>query len=261
MVLPPDQHVVVSRSIGRVPPIDRLDWVHAEVLKATDAGSVLRLTVESDPSSGSECVDSAQVLIAKTMRVTGLGDRVKIAVGASRLHRQWRGSKRLGGIVPTAPLIALVTGLRDHQPVATLLMVAVAGPTLLEEMARSAADDLAEPAGRLLGTLARRRLFNRDPKPSNLIVTPDGLVMIDTVAIRPTLRPVRSLARMLTALVLEPTGVGCPPGRDWLGRAIRAGAREAGRDCDEAVLASLVDALVAHHPNPVSRDDPLAHTH
>jgi len=246
VVLPPDQHLTILRSVGSVPSIDRMDWTRAEVLKSTDGGSVLKWATDASREAGTHADAASRVLIAKTMRQDGF-DRLKCAAHASRLHRQWRGSERLAGIAPTAPLIALVRGQRDQQSVLTLLMGEVPGPTLLEQMATGAADDLAEPVGSLLGRLTRSRLFNRDPKPSNLIVSPDGLAMIDTVAIRRTLQPVRSLARMLAALVLEPTSVGCPPGRDWIERAARAALREAGLRYDTDRLCERVDKLVTRY--------------
>lgn len=259
VVLPPDQAVRLLRGQPGLIQLDRLDWTAAAVLKATDSGSVVELAVER-AESRKESSAFEHGVIAKSMSLASQRDRAKAAARHHRLWRQWRGSEQLAGIVPTAPLIALYQGERDDLPVLTLLMGRVPGPTLLDQLAKDQADDLAGPVGELLGRLIRHRLYNRDPKPSNLIVAAQGLTTIDTVAIRRTIRPVRSLTRMLAALVLEPTGVGSSPSRAWLTRAVASAVDRAGLGCDPAAILARVDAVVAGHGDPTPRDNPLSTT-
>jgi len=179
-------------------------------------------------------------------------DHLKALLRQSRLWRQYRGARWLiDHRLPTAQPLAMLS-LRDHAhlPAGTYLaMHALDGRTLLDHLALMAKGPsivvgdavraqhaLADAAGALVANLLRaqppkaRPRYNRDHKPSNLIVTalsPDHaeLAIIDTVAIDPHpafSHPTLPLRRMLFALIVEPLGCNVLPRRALLMRGLYA---------------------------------------
>ncbi len=221
--------------------------------------------------------------------------RIKQLLHASRAWRHWRGAARLQhASIPTARGLALLSErARGGLVVEWLAMEALPGRTLLEVLAAIHADPgavtvkrqhaLARVLGRQLADLERAGLFNRDHKPSNLIVAwseehpADGthraadeprVSMIDCVAIQGLGRHSwRRVRRMLASLLIEPTGCGlairrglrlrvlasfldaqAPLPRDLRRRAIRAGW-------------TSVEALIHAHGDPTPRVNPLKSPH
>ncbi len=205
-------------------------------------------------------------------RTLSPSDRLKALVGQSRADRHWRGAARLARAgIRTATPLAILRGTLGGRPTELLVCEFVPGVSLLAAIAALARAPvprehaLARAAGLSIADLAgggAAGLFNRDHKPSNLIVLGEGaavprIVMLDTVAIR-TARGDASLARMLASLVIEPTGVGLTPNlrRPLLFRAALAAA-----DQDRARARRLYRAaaqIVREHGDPTPRVNPLA---
>lgn len=195
---------------------------------------------------------SPQPIILKLQTPDSPFDHLKALFRQSRLWRQYRNARWLiDHHLPTAQPLAMLS-LRDHRhlPQGTYLaMHALDGQTLLEHLdqiarlpaitvgdAVRAQHALADAAGALVANLLRaqppkaRPRYNRDHKPSNLIVTaisPDRaeLAIIDTVAIDPHpafAHPTLPLRRMLFALIVEPLGCGILPRRALLMRGLYA---------------------------------------
>ena len=125
--------------------------------------------------------------------------------------------------------------------------------------------DLARRAGELTARLAAAGLFNRDHKPSNIIVEHErpgapkspGLVLIDTAGV--TRLGARRPERMLFNLVVEFVGTRTLPRRTLLMRALRAyldHANGSTRGTPRAVWDE-VERLLAEHGDPTPKDDPL----
>ncbi len=130
---------------------------------------------------------------------------------------------------------------------------------------------LAAELGRIVARLRARsdwrgHAHNRDHKPSNLIVTsldPPQVAIIDCVAIRRDWFDSDQPFRMLADLLIEPLGVGHPPRRTLMMRALLAYFRE----LDTAPMPDRAKALrhfwqevtdtIRDHGDPTPRVNPL----
>ncbi len=238
------------------------DWEsRAEILKRDDRVIVLRARF-----FGSEYV-------VKRWRLSP-GARVKSLFRASRAFRHWRGARWLARHgFRTAACYAIVRGMRDADPVEMLAMESLPAKSVLHHLAD---DDLtvreehalARALGRMLLRLNQEGRYNRDGKPSNLIVTRAGndpeIAIIDCAAINrlpiweDPCEPQMSRARLL----IEPTGVGLK-----VRRSLRMSVLRAARNPDQAHhewrLQRRADwertaTLIAGHADPTPRIDPLA---
>ncbi|MBL9031761.1 MAG: hypothetical protein JNM80_08645 [Phycisphaerae bacterium] len=155
-------------------------------------------------------------VVVKTLPSSGVIGAIKSALRLSRAWRQARGAARLERAgIPTARALAVVR-TRGHEH---LILPALRGETVLSLVAGGGlpptrAAGLARALGRQVAQLDAIGLFNRDHKPSNLVVTgwagdDPTIAVVDTVAIQRR----RALPRMLFALLVEPLGVGAPPTR------------------------------------------------
>lgn len=220
--------------------------------------------------------------IAKVLPLDSVWSRVKSRLRVSRAWRQWRGTALLTGAgVPTARCIALA-----RAPGADLLVLqALPGRTLLEHLAQPGlplAEErrIIDAVARTLAALDAGGLFNRDGKPSNIIITPApttapvlAAAVIDAVGVsrRGTRPPDLLLARMLVSLVIEPTGCGVPPRlalrRRFLREVLKATWNAGGEADPEAFgpweaasargLWRLISELIAAHGSPTPRTNPL----
>lgn len=205
-------------------------WDQAAALLKRDTGtSVWRATM-----LGREVVIKCWVMRGSA--------RAKAWVRLSRSHRHWRGAARLQahGFL-TAPCLALLRRRAGHTVVEALIMEHLPGRTVLEHLAErdlpiAHEHALARALGRLTARMNAAGCFNRDHKPSNLIVTNAGadprIAVIDCVAIGG--RP--NCTRMLFNLLIETIGVQHMPRRAVLARVLTA-------------------ALLEEHP-ALSRHDP-----
>lgn len=214
-------------------------------------------------------------------------DRAKASARRSRADRQWHGARWLAahGLRTASPIAVLAD--RDSL---WLITEWLDGPTVLDRLAAPPDDTgpdlpaVAESLGSQVAQLINQGRFNRDHKPSNLILlrararrtpglTDDRarpllpvIAIIDTVAIRRT-APIpggraRAAARMLASLLIEPAGVGHPPPSWWLPRLAAACARgfrapSPPADALASRLTELALARVTRHGDPSPRTNPL----
>lgn len=224
-------------------------------------------------------------IVAKVHQISGLGGKAKLAAGHSKGKRQWKGSAWLAANgFGTAMPLALATGQNEHGDCECLCIEALAGWTVLdylaslgpdaergldtdaEQHADETVDDnllrgIAAAAGDGIGRMVAKKRFNRDHKPSNLVVVDEAeprIAIIDTVAIRPAGSDSRlDLVAMLKSLVLEPKGLGFEPPRWWLEAACASALSALGLASDGAELADAVEYAVEIHGNPRPEDVPI----
>jgi hypothetical protein len=185
-------------------------------------------------SEGGDWVRAATLadrpVVVKARRLRGAGQRLRARLGLGRGDRHWAGAAllRKEGVATAQPL-GLGTARVDGRPYEVLVLERLEGPTLLQVM-RDIRDGrvpirdqlaLAAAVARQIADLGW--LFNRDHKPSNIIVTRLGeggteLAIIDCVGVRS--RRLLGSARMWASLVLEPLGCGVLPRRALLMRAL-----------------------------------------
>lgn len=228
----------------------------ARLLKADDLSRVWQATLLDTP------------VVIKATIVQGPINRIRSWMGRSRSFRQWEGAQLLSRAgVPTAePLL-----LASSSPPACewLVLRAIEGPTVLETLAQRPSADRLDRLATALGTQIRSMthptdgsppIFNRDHKPSNLILDPTGdgtPTIVDTVGVRllGRARPDIAAARMVASLIFEPTGVGHPPSQPFVSRLV--GAAAGGDPRRAAALARLTSALVRAHGDPTPKVNPL----
>lgn len=261
-------------------------WLQA--LRSFDSGNAAVLKREGLSDVLRAELLGLRVVIKRRTR-SGLSDRIKWVCGQSRHHRHWRGAEWLlaHGFGAARPLVLAVVGKQEW-----LVMEEVEGKSLLQVIADgglSVRDEhqLARDVGRHLSALGKAGHFNRDHKPSNLIVERrrlgeklswkpkqpgrDGfsISIIDSVAIRRGKEPVR----MLHALAVEPLGLRTLPRRSILARVLlsmfEADYELPGLDADEmrqitkGVRREMWDRVAESlrlHGDPTPRTNPLAPT-
>ncbi len=216
------------------------------------------------------------VVIKRSLR-RGLGDRLKWMTRASRGHRQWRGAEWLQehGFGTARPLVLAYEPGRPARE--WLVLEALSGKTLLQHIADNdlcvrEEHAVARAVGRQVSALIKSGRFNRDHKPSNLIVlrTAEGfsISIIDCVAIR---RGKDGAVRMLHALAVEPTGLGVLPRRALLARVVASMVESDFARLDAALpevrlarwasrraIRDLVIGSLHRHGDPTPRTNPLA---
>jgi len=271
-LIPDARSVRTRRASARWAEIDwsavigSIDSEKLEVLKHTDRVAVVRATI----MLGNE----PQPVVLKTeplhlgFGARGLWHRLRLRLGATRPDRHWKSAAMLeaSGAFPTAHCLALLRW-RDtnRQHFLTLVMDSLPGQSLLAWMDQSGSlsvrtqHALARAVGVQTREMLERGLFNRDHKPSNLIVTqldPPKLALIDVVGVGAAgaraIEPVRPLA----SLVLESMGCGVRPRKTLLMRTLTA------FEPDPAARKRLwkrVDSAVRAHGDPTPKDNPLAH--
>ncbi len=195
----------------------------------------------------------------------------------SRADRHWAGARWLHRHqFGTARVLAQLRRRDQGRTRECLVMEALAGRSVLEHLAGGPPGIRLEHAlawklGVQAANLVRRGRFNRDHKPSNLIVTrltdrDVRIAIIDCVAIRPCLRRRRALVRMLASLAIEPIGVGHPARRGVMMRTVAGavsvltGGRESGSSESRRLRRDLwrrARAAVEAHGDPTPRTDPL----
>jgi hypothetical protein len=190
--------------------------------------------------------------------------------------RHWHGARwLLEHEIPTAePLARLHTVGAPHYE--ALVMRRLPGRTLLEWMAdRTVPVQRQHELARIVGRSAARLLhvgYNRDHKPSNLIVIesaggPIDLAVVDCVAIRPGPVELEQDAESeLAMLVIEPLGCGVMPRRSLQMRALGAYCKHRLELLDSSgdshrlrrTLWRGVRETIESHGDPTPRDNPLA---
>lgn len=190
-------------------------------LKATDGVGVYSATVEGKD------------VVLKCWRLSTLTHRAYVALRSTRGSRQWRGAHRLATMGIGVPRsLALLRGRSGDDLIEVLVMERAPGRTLLEHMARPdlpvrAQHRLAEALARQCAAMVLAGVFNRDHKPSNLIVTRAEagraeIVVLDSVAIRPIAAGTRGVeSAPIERLLLEAIGVGVAPRLALIARFMR----------------------------------------
>lgn len=194
--------------------------------------------------------------------------RVQSMLTLSPAWRHWRAARRLAadGFQVARPLV-IATIETDSGPAEALVLEALTGPTALEALTRPAPVPveaaMATAAGAQIGALARAGWYNRDHKPSNLIVTRAApqpgraeIAMIDCVGFR-RVKPDSDeyLARMLAKLAIEPLGCNILPRRAIRWRILRAAAGD--DPARQRRLWRQVERLIAEHGDPTPKVNPL----
>jgi tRNA A-37 threonylcarbamoyl transferase component Bud32 len=209
-----------ARRDAWIKALRRIDPSHLRPLKEDAATGVYRLRL------------LGREVVLKYWVIPGTWGHIKALARFSRGHRHWRGARWLvtHGFRTAEPL-ALARGRdSDGNSIECLVMEALAGKTLLRHMAERrlsprAEHRLAESLGRDAARMQSLGRFNRDHKPSNLIIAdpqgPAEIAVIDCVAIQRTRRgPLSGGERMLLSLAIEPVGTDCPPRRTLAARTI-----------------------------------------
>ncbi|MFG0306670.1 MAG: hypothetical protein ACF8Q5_10715 [Phycisphaerales bacterium JB040] len=246
----------------------------SQVLKTTthpDTGASyasvfsLRLSMPT----GSKRETARHALVVKLNPLDGPVERFKSLLALSKHHRQWRGAETLArhGLAPATPVALLRGRLRlgaRQTRCEVLLLPEVSGRTLLEAIASGDADlgtgpdtSLADRLGEDLAKCARAGVWNRDPKPSNVLVREDGgLVWLDTVGVGYRRGADHAFVRhAIKMLLVESRGVGaeCPEGF-----ALRALSSAAGVSADRArAMLGEIRAEATAHGDATPADDPL----
>jgi hypothetical protein len=224
----------------------------AVILKTSRHGTVWRVP-------GGAVHDGDLVVKCECVRATDA--RMKSHLGQTRLHRHWRGARWLADHgYDTPACLALFTGKHEDALVETLVMAWRYGSSLLELLREEALSvrtqhERAAELGALCRTMVELGRFNRDNKPSNLLISSSGtFTILDCVAIR-RCRAGQSgaLARMLASLYIEPSGIGCAPRRTLCWRAIRSAAG----DVDARTLWRRCAMIVADHGSAAPLDSPF----
>ena len=246
-------------------------------------------------------------VVVKRWSLDGLS-KLKASLGAGRGQRHWAGAAWLARHkIATAPCLVLGHAADAGRRRDYLVMECLDGPTVLEvlrgarrrdarEMPRAdagAGRDPGAPAaqfggraigireelaiarelGRQISHMIAHGRFNRDHKPSNLIVVRRAggmrVAVVDCVAILPLSRgggAGQAVERMLASLVIEPLGDGVPPRRSLALATLRAvlglergggaAVRQAGKRRMRGLWMSIA-ARVSAHGDPTPKVKPL----
>lgn len=234
-------------------------------------------------SEGPSSVWRARLLgrdvVVKLWEQRTLSGRLKLLLGGSRGRRHWRGAHLLARLgVPSARPLVLAQEFGRGPPREWLVLEFARGRTLIDilnEPRLSVRDQhtLAAALGTQVGAIVSGGVYNRDHKPSNLVVSFDDerrptLTVLDTVAIR-RCPPgsLRRAAQMLACLHIEPSGLGCPASLALRARAIREAAAtvltkmkatptRAALRMVSRLLWETAASIVAAHGDPRPRTDP-----
>lgn len=207
-------------------------------------------------------------IVVKVWRLTRAKDILARAIGATQALRHWRGAEVLPslGVATAEPLAALRRGASEM-----LIMRRVDGLSLLEhidEVVRGVSPltpreraEIARAVGGSVRALADRGWFNRDHKPSNLIVdrapgSAPRIVVIDAVGLRRD-RLREGGLRMLTSLMLEPMGVGRTPPSTLRMRALLEASDGASIRARKSAWRAVAQAI-DEHGDPTPKINPLA---
>lgn len=221
-------------------------------------------------------------IIIKIFRRRGVGDTLQRLAGQSRAQREWHGLWKLrdAGIETPMPYALLRAKTHDGSPIELLIMQRVPGHDLLHCWAEGglngeAGRAILERVGTQIAALMRAPtpLFNRDHKPSNIIIDPDGVpTMIDAAGVRHWRfqRPVAMLAKLwietLGAAALHPELR--LPSRTQRWRVVRsycqgalggwAMATPVSRRAQTKAAWKAATRLIERHGDPTPQDDPLS---
>jgi tRNA A-37 threonylcarbamoyl transferase component Bud32 len=159
--------------------------------------------------------------VIKVTNLSSPWDRLREALGLSRLHRQWRGHETLWkvGAATCTPFCLARTEVPGERPQSILALEFIPGHTLLDHIAEqdlppSREIALAKRLGRLIAQIALAGYRNRDCKLSNLVVVDPRsdlpqIVTLDAEGIRKArfISPTTAAANMIFKAAVEPIGL------------------------------------------------------
>lgn len=227
-----------------------------------------------------------QDVVVKCWELSSFFGRIKAVFGGGRGERHWRGAAWLlahgertaeplalameyGGVPHHEPELGGGAGHARRWPMQWLVMRALDGPTVLELMADPGVPvaeqhTLAAELGRQVDRIIQQGRYNRDHKPSNLIVEhldekSARVAIIDCVAINRCARGNGLGAlRMLSSLIIEPIGCGVRPRRGLMMRALRAFVGVGPRNAVVAYWWERIGTHIAAKGDLRPRTNPLA---
>lgn len=260
-----------------------VDWStpHAE-------GGPERLKLKTLPSGDKDCTvwratlvfgagprQRAHEVVIKVDPLDTPKKKLQALVRRTKAFRQWRGAallERAG--VRTAQPLAVLRGRSALGPCEMLVLASLPGRTLLEwaaspDLGVRDQHALAAEVGAWTRSLWQRDLFNRDHKPSNIVVYDLGegrlaCSLVDTVDVRrvaplplPWLGTETALEAMLAKLWIECAGCGLAPRRALTARVCLAAAHGGSKTARKQLWRDVY-AIVRSHGDPRPKDDPLA---
>jgi hypothetical protein len=200
----------------------------------------------------------------KARPMLGVLDRLRFRLGATDLSRACLGAAILNARGVYSPKVRVLALVRVDGAWQEVLVTEWAGGRMLLGLWVEGSDDdrrkLAALAGAAVGRLSSLCVFNRDCKPSNIVV--DGLEVgfVDVGGVRSSGGDLAGeLARMIGALGFEPTGVGARPTFDEVVIGVRAALGAAGVEpAQRRGVLKLVRELARAHGDPTPKDNPVA---
>lgn len=204
--------------------------------------------------------------------------RLKSALRMGHGDKHWRGARLLMSRgIPTGAPIGHFRASADGVPWEVLVLEHVEGPTLLECLAKARDGKMpvreqhaiARAVGEQVAAMRRAVVWNRDHKPSNLIIEGSDpahprVVLIDCVGVSWwTFVGDVGVERMLTALMLEPMGCGCRPRAGLWMTAIRAmfgeklSAKRRDRHFGLRWYLDPIQDRIRRHGDPTPKVNPL----
>lgn len=211
--------------------------------------------------------------VIKCRAISRADDRLKLLLGAARGDRQWRGATWLASHgFATAQPFTLATAEVDGMLTELLVAEYINARSVLEHLASSdltvrEQHEVCRALARLLAGMIKQGRYNRDGKPSNLLVVRSSgaidVATIDTVAIRQSPSAHSKLIDMLASLMIEPIGVGAAPRLALRARVVKEVVELLNRDPSRRHVERLelwwhVSERVAHHGDPRPRVNPLS---
>ena len=228
-------------------------WRAGEVVKADDRGREVWK------------VELLGAMVAVKVRaVRGVLDRLRFRLGGTDLTRAHLGAALLtarGFESPRARVLALVRVGGAWFEV--LVTDWAEGAPMIQRWCdadEAERNELAQRAGELIGALSAKGVFNRDAKPSNVVVDGEVLSLIDVGGVRLAGEDkVRELARMISAQGFEPAGVGERPTVGQMLACVRSACAAAGiTGLDRCVVVARLRLLIDGHGDPMPKDNPVA---
>lgn len=210
---------------------------------------------------------SARVVV-KVSPLPGLKKQAQSLLKRTKHHRQWKGHELLAaaGVDSSTPLAILRARTEDGEA-EVLILEHVTGKTLLERFAEYQdgvpVPSLIAPAlAHTITRLVSHHLWNRDPKPSNILTHEPGeggvgITLLDTVGIeRRASRKNAFLRHFIRLLLLETRGSNAPVPPDFAARLVTAvlGAKASASDVSE-LLAGVEREVADDDGTPT--DSPL----
>lgn len=223
-------------------------------------------------------------VVVKCRVLSSMSRRLKAMVGHGQGDRQWRACARLAmKRIPCSKPVMLGHGEVDGVTCELIVLRWAPGRTVLELLAAIASGGadapgaaeqhrIASAVGATVPALLRAGMWNRDHKPSNLVVDRDEqgkarVTLIDVVGIgRYGWMGIdeSEAEQMCASLVIEPTGCGCPPRRALWMRGLLGMMEEkdrraprAERHADLRAMIGEVGGLVEAHGDARPRVDLL----